>query len=136
MRAIKVKLTGSHEPMKRIEDKENFDKWCKNNLIWLRKSYGNDNIVSAMLHMDEATPHIHETVVPLVKGEWRKAKLKLDESGKKQYRKKNLNAPRLCADDMMGRTKLTEYQDSYAEAMSKYGLQRNIKGSEVRHITT
>jgi len=31
---------------------------------------------------------------------------------------------------------MTYYQDSYAEAMNKYGLQRGIKGSEARHITT
>jgi chromosome segregation ATPase len=36
----------------------------------------------------------------------------------------------------MARDKLKTYQDSYAEAMSKYGLQRGIEGSEARHITT
>ncbi len=32
--------------------------------------------------------------------------------------------------------KLKEYQDTYAEAMAKYGLQRGIEGSEARHIDT
>lgn len=86
--------------------------------------------------MDEATPHIHATVVPIVKGERRKAKPRSDEPGKKQYREKNTNAPRLCADDMMARAKLTEYQGRYAESMKKYGLERGIRGSEARHITT
>ena len=36
----------------------------------------------------------------------------------------------------MSRTKLKEYQDTYAEAMAKYGLQRGIDGSEARHIST
>ena len=36
----------------------------------------------------------------------------------------------------MSRVKLKEYQDTYAQAMSKYGLQRGIDGSEARHITT
>lgn len=43
---------------------------------------------------------------------------------------------RLCADDVMNRTKLKHYQDSYAERMQYYGLERGIKGSEARHITT
>lgn len=41
-----------------------------------------------------------------------------------------------CADDVMTRVKLKGYQDSYAEAMAKYGLQRGIDGSEARHVTT
>lgn len=87
--------------------------------------------------MDEATPHIHATIVPIVTGEWRKArKKKTDEPGKRKYRKKSVVRPRLCADDVMTRVKLKGYQDSYAEAMAKYGLQRGIDGSEARHITT
>ena len=33
----------------------------------------------------------------------------------------------------MSRVKLKEYQDTYAQAMAKYGLQRGIEGSEARH---
>jgi|GEM_PF-1402622 len=36
----------------------------------------------------------------------------------------------------MTRENLKYFQDSYAEAMQKYGLQRGIKGSDARHITT
>jgi hypothetical protein len=36
----------------------------------------------------------------------------------------------------MARDKLKDYQDSYAEVMNKYGLQRGVEGSEARHITT
>lgn len=138
VRAIRVMLTGSPEDMQQIQADGKLNEWCNDNLDWLRETYGTDNLVSAVLHMDEATPHIHATVVPIVTGERRKAKEKKtpEQPGKKQYRKKNPNAARLCADDVMARAKLTEYQDSYAEAMSKYGLQRGIKGSEARHITT
>lgn len=138
VRAIRVMLTGTHEDMKRIEAEGKLDQWCNENLKWLRKTYGADNLVSAVLHMDEATPHINATVVPIVKGERRKAKekKKTAEPGKKKYRKKNPNAARLCADDVMTRKNLERFQDTYAEAMSKYGLQRGIKGSEARHITT
>ena len=138
VRAIRIMLTGSNEEMKRIEAEGRLDHWCDDNLDWLCKTYGTDNLVSAVLHMDEATPHIHATVVPIVTGERRKAKeqKKQEESHKKKYRKKNTEAPRLCADDVMTRVKLKEYQDSYAEAMKKYGLERGILGSEARHIST
>ena len=43
---------------------------------------------------------------------------------------------RLCADDIMTRLKLKSYQDTYAVAMAKYGLQRGIDGSKARHKST
>ena len=36
----------------------------------------------------------------------------------------------------MTRENLERFQDSYAERMDKYGLQRGIKGSDARHIST
>ena len=75
--------------------------------------------------------------MPIVTGERRKVReKKTDEPGKRKYRKKSVARPRLCADDVMTRVKLKGYQDSYAEAMAKYGLQRGIDGSEARHVTT
>ncbi len=138
VRALRVILSGTREDMHRIEAEGQLDEWCDDNLAWLRKTYGADNVVSAVLHMDETSPHIHATVVPIVIGERRKAaqeKTKSADPGKKQYRKKKTDAPRLCADDVTARTKLKEYQTTYAEAMAKYGLERGIEGSEARHIT-
>lgn len=43
--------------------------------------------VSAVLHMDEKTPHIHATIISIVTGERRKTKQQ--QEGKKKYRKKN-----------------------------------------------
>lgn len=58
------------------------------------------------------------------------------QPGKRKYRKKPADTVRLCADDMMTRENLERFQDSYAEKMNKYGLQRGIKGSDARHIST
>lgn len=91
--------------------------------------------MSAVLHLDESTPHIHATVVPIVRGERRKAKQKQEKNnGKRTYRKKK-DGPRLCADDVMARPKLKEYQTNYADTMAKYGLKRGVEGSEAKHIT-
>ena len=134
VRAIRIVLSGTHEDMTRIQDGGRLDEWCDDNLQWLHRTFGKENTVSAVLHMDEHTPHIHATVVPIVTGERRKAKKKQTE-GKRSYRKK-ANTVRLCADDVLTREKLSAYHDSYAEAMAKYGLQRGIRGSEARHTTT
>ncbi|RHO66036.1 mobilization protein, partial [Alistipes sp. AF48-12] len=58
------------------------------------------------------------------------------EQTKKRYRKKPTDTVRLCADDIMTRLKLKSYQDTYAVAMAKYGLQRGIDGSKARHKST
>lgn len=134
VRAIRIVLSGTHEDMARVQDEERLGEWCDDNLQWLYRTFGRENTVSAVLHMDEHTPHIHATVVPIVTGERRKAKRKQTE-GKRTYRKK-ANAVRLCADDLLTRERLVAYHDSYAAAMAKYGLQRGIRGSEARHTTT
>ena len=134
VRAIRVLLTGTHEDMERITNKGRLDEWCNDNLKYLADTFGKENIVSAVLHMDEQTPHIHATLVPIVKGE-RKRKKK-EKQIKKRYRKKPTDTARLCADEIMTRAKLKSYQDTYAQAMSGYGLQRGIDGSEAKHITT
>lgn len=134
VRAIRIVLSGTHEDMMKIQDEGRLDEWCDDNLQWLHYTFGKENTVSAVLHMDEHTPHIHATVVPIVTGERRKAKKKQTE-GKRSYRKK-ANTVRLCADDVLTREKLVTYHDSYARVMEKYGLQRGVRGSEARHTTT
>ena len=133
VQAIRIVLTGTHADMECIEQTNRLDEWCRDNLDWLRKTYGADNVVSAVLHMDEETPHIHATIVPIVQTE--RKKQKKEQTVKKKYRTK-APAPRLCADEVMSRANLIRYQDTYAEQMAAYGLQRGIKGSEAQHIST
>ena len=135
VRAIRIMLTGTHEDIEQIKNTGKLNNWCADNLDWLKKTFGAENLVSAVLHLDEKTPHIHATVVPVVAGERRKAKQE-QQTSKKKYKKKNINSARLCADDVMARDKLTHYQNTYAEAMNKYGLQRGVESSEARHVST
>ena len=116
VRALRVMLSGSPEDMKRIRLAGQLDAWAKDSCGWLQKTFGKENVVSAVLHLDEKTPHIHATVVPIVRGERRKAKLERERNtagGKRTYRTKK-DRPRLCADDMMARDKLKAYQTTYA----------------------
>lgn len=135
IRALQVLLSGSPEDMQRIQAEGRLDEWCKDSVEWLQEEFGKENVVSAVLHVDETTPHIHATVVPIVQGQRRKAQTE-ENNGKKKYRKKAKDTVRLCADDVMTRTNLEKFQDTYAEKMNRYGLERGVRGSEARNIST
>ncbi len=134
VRAIRIMLSGSPDDMRRIVREGRLDEWCADNMKYLAETFGRENIVSADLHLDETSPHIHATLVLIVTTE-RKRK-KQEERVTKRYRTKSASRPRLCADEVMSRVKLKGYQDTYAAAMAKYGLQRGVEGSEARHIDT
>ena len=134
VRAIRITVSGTHEDMERIEREGRLDEWCADNMKYFADTFGKENIVAAHLHRDEETPHIHVTLVPIVKGE--RKRRKREEQTKKRYRKKPTDTVRLCADDIMTRLRLKSYQDTYAVAMAKYGLQRGIDGSKARHKST
>lgn len=126
-KAIRIILTGTHEQMMKIAKEGKLENWIDANLKWLRETFGSENLVSCVLHMDEKTPHLHATVVPIVTTE----RLRKKREGEKKYETKS--GPRLSADDVMRRSKLHEYQNSYAAAMKPFGLQRGIVGSTAKH---
>ena len=126
-KAIRIILTGTHEQMMKIANGGRLDCWIDANIKWLRDKFGNENLVSCVLHMDEKTPHLHATIVPIVTVE----RVRSKREGEKKYETKS--GPRLSADDVMRRTRLHEYQNSYAAAMKPFGLQRGIVGSTAKH---
>ena len=129
-KAIRIILTGTHEQMMKIQEEGRLDKWMKVNLKWLNETFGKENVVSCVLHMDEKTPHLHATIVPIVTVE----RQRREREGERKYNTKS--GPRLSADDVLKRAKLHEYQNTYAAAMSEFGLKRGIVGSTARHIAT
>lgn len=83
----------------------NVDQWAKENLKWMKETFGEENIIACTLHMDETTPHIHTEVVPIVNG-------------------------RLCAKELTGgRKAMADLQTSYGKAMEVCGLERGNKKS-------
>ena len=128
VKGIDVFLGFSHEDAKDID----LDAWAKKNVEWLREQFNPadrqihyvnkdgeevteeiDNVKSVVLHMDEATPHIHAFVVPI------------DERGR-------LNAKAYTA----GHSQFVEMQSSYAKEMSDFGLQRGETHASVSHEKT
>ena len=91
VRAIRIVLSGTHEDMARVQDEGRLAEWCDDNLQWLHRTFGRENTVSAVLHMDEHTPHIHATVVPIVTGKRRKARKK--QAGKQGRSRRTADAP-------------------------------------------
>lgn len=93
VRAIRIVLSGTHEDMMKVQDGGRLDEWCADNLQWLHRTFGRENTVSAVLHMDEHTPHIHATVVPIVTGERRKAKKKQQVEGQAHLPQESRHSP-------------------------------------------
>jgi hypothetical protein len=89
------------------EQPERLAFWVDRSVAWLRKEHG-ENLVSAWLHLDEQTPHIHAVVVPI------------DRSERKKGSRARLNAARWFS----GREKLSEAQSSYAHAVADFGIER------------
>ncbi len=93
------------------EQAQRRDAWRDASMAWLRETYGADNVVAAVMHRDETTPHIQALVVPI------------DSRG-------HLNARQFIGGD---RTRLAELQTSYAEKVAPLGLERGIEGSVATH---
>jgi len=86
--------------------------WTERSMDWIRSVYGQQNVVAAVLHRDEITPHIQAVVVPI------------DARG------------RLTATAFTGAiAQVRELQTSYARAVEDLGLQRGVRGSEADHQT-
>ena len=73
--------------------------------------YGYENMLSAVVHVDETTPHLHLNFVPIKDG-------------------------RLSSKSLFDRQKLAELQTELWEQVGKkYGLQRGKENSQATHIT-
>ncbi len=73
--------------------------------------YGYENMLSAVVHVDETTPHLHLNLVPI-------------------------NDGRLSSKSLFDRQKLAELQTELWEQVGKkYGLQRGKENSQATHIT-
>lgn len=123
-------LSGSHDQMMKIQQEGRLSEWINANIRWLEDTFGKENLVSCVLHMDEKTPHLHATIIPIVTTERKRR----EREGQKKYRTTK-GGPRLSADDVMHRSMLTKYQDSYGKAMKGFGLERGVVGSVAKHIS-
>lgn len=74
--------------------------------------YDKENVVSAVVHLDESTPHLHFNLMPVTGG-------------------------RLCAKELFDRAALRKLQTDFYEVVGKkYGLKRGKEGSTAKHLDT
>ncbi len=79
---------------------------------YFANKYVKENIISAVIHNDETTPHLHLNLIPIK-----------DE--------------RLCCKDLFNRQNLRELQTDFYEQVGKsYGLLRGKEGSQEKHLST
>jgi hypothetical protein len=90
-------------------DEKRLGAWVDASTDWLKKKYG-DRLVSAVLHLDEETPHIHAVVVPVDS-------------------KNSLN----CRSFLGGRKLLSDLQTDAAQAVAHLGIERGIERSGAKH---
>jgi len=111
--ALDYVFTASREFFERGDERERsarLDDWRDRTMEWLRGYFGEANVVAAILHRDELTPHIQAMVVPI------------NEKG------------RLSATDFIdGPAKLRGMHDSYHAAVEDLGLIRGVQGSVATH---
>ena len=75
--------------------------------------YGEENIIAAVVHNDETTPHMHLNLMPVTKD------------------------GRLCSKQLFDKPQLRQLQTDFYEAVGKrWGLQRGKEGSQKKHLST
>lgn len=108
-----VLLTATPEFFK-TATKIEIEDWERANVNFLKEKYGED-LLQAVIHYDEKTPHIHAMICPVVR---------------------DTNGPRLCMKDhknLSGKHNLTRLQSAYARDMDHFGLERGQRKSNVHH---
>ena len=75
--------------------------------------YVEENIIAAVVHNDETTPHMHLNLMPVTKD------------------------GRLCSKQLFDKPQLQQLQTDFYEAVGKrWGLQRGKEGSQKKHLST
>lgn len=109
-------------------DPELLQRWIDKNLKFLYDTFGKENVINVTLHMDEKSPHLHCSVVPIT-DQPAKSNGKQRKTEKRYKRRSGL---RLSDRDVFCPEKSEAYQDLYAAYMKEFGLQRGEKKAEVR----
>ena len=109
--ALEYLVTASPEALAAMS-KDEQDGYFARRLDWLCRRHGKENVLSAVIHRDETTPHLTAMVIPL------------GERG-------HLNARSFTG----GKVQLSAMQTSFAEAVSDWGIERGIHRSGARHVS-
>ena len=99
--------------------------WLTDTMAFLARTVGGEaNILSAHLHDDESTPHIHLLAVPLVHKARNKSGRKPKKASAQDAQNESLSWALAAADIVGDRKKLEALQSDYALAVAERGLRR------------
>ena len=88
------------------------DEFFRDCVKFFSDKYGEENMISAVVHRDETTPHMHLNFIPINEG-------------------------RLSSKSLFDRQKLAQLQTELHENIGrKWGLQRGKEGSQAKHLST
>lgn len=108
----------------------NLDEWAQAQIDWLHETFGEGNMLEAVLHLDETTPHVHAMVFPQI--------MRVEQRGKKAAKEtpERPAKPVLSASHWLdGGRRMAALQTSYASAMKRFGLARGQERSRAKHQT-
>ena len=106
-----VLVTSDHDFFECLTDDEQ-KKFFEDSYLFLADRYGMENIVSATVHLDEKTPHMHINMVPVT------------DDG------------RLSAKSVFTRASLINLQDRFHEQVGQeFGLDRGERGGKKKHLS-
>lgn len=126
--ALEVLMSASPEAFQ--DPAFDFEGWLVAQSDYLAKRFGERNIVSVVLHLDEETPHVHAIVIPEIERIERRGNKKTTKPQEPKPPK-----PALAASQWVGsRALLSELQTDYAAAMAPFGLQRGKERSGAKHV--
>lgn len=101
-------------------------KWAENSLEFVKKDIGikQKDILHAVIHMDEKTPHLHVVAVPLIKAYDGRRKTEMLQINRSKY--------------IHNGKHLSKLQDLYNKHMNESGfnLERGVKDSNKKHTET
>jgi hypothetical protein len=104
-------ITSDYKFFENISQDEQ-EKFFRDSYDFMCERYGKENIVSAIVHLDEATPHMHVNFVPVT------------------------SDGRLSAKSLFNPVSLKNLQtDFFTEVASGYGLERGIENHYQKHLT-
>lgn len=109
-------------------DPELLQRWIDKNLKFLYDTFGKENVINVTLHMDEKSPHLHCSVVPITDQPARSN----GKERKTDKRYKRRSGLRLSDRDVFSPVQSEKYQDLYAAYMKEFGLCRGERKAEVR----
>ncbi len=104
-------VLGASPEFFKVSTKEKQYAFFRDCIKFFQSKYGEENVLSAIVHMDETNPHMHLNLIPITHG-------------------------KLCAKDLFDGKLAALQTEFWKEVGEKYGLDRGEPNSQTEHLDT